>query len=67
MTPSDDEGPTGPMGSGTSPSSDMENLAWRARDKFTQVVRGRSLRGVGTYAVLAIQSDAPDRLSDQSE
>ena len=54
MTPSDDEGPTGPKRRGTSPGSDLEDIAQQAKDQFRQVTRGRGLRGVAIYAVLAL-------------
>jgi len=54
MSPSNDEGRTGPSGSGATPGSDIEDLVRQVKNMFTQITSGRGSRGVIIYVILAL-------------
>ncbi|MBT4500883.1 MAG: FtsH protease activity modulator HflK [Gemmatimonadetes bacterium] len=54
MSPSNDEGRTGPSGSGATPGSDIEDLVRQVKKMFTQGTLGGSPRRVIVYVLLAL-------------
>jgi modulator of FtsH protease HflK len=54
MSPSNDEGRTGPSGSGTTPGSDIEDLVRQVKKMFTQGTPGGSPRRIIVYVLLAL-------------